>query len=121
MAAPPDSVRIDQWLWAVRLYKTRTAATDACRGRHVRLNGSPVKAASPLEAGDLVEARIGGRHRVVEVVRLIDKRAAATVAAGCLIDRSPPPPSEDERRFARNQGAGRPTKRDRRRLDRLRA
>lgn len=121
MAAPPHSVRIDQWLWAVRLYKTRTAATEACRGRQVRLNGSLVKAASPVRPGDRVEARIGGRHRVVEVVLVIDKRAAAAVAARCLIDRSPPPASEDEPLFARNQGAGRPTKRDRRRLDRLRA
>jgi ribosome-associated heat shock protein Hsp15 len=115
-----ESARVDQWLWAVRLYKTRSAATEACRARHVCVNGSVVKAAAQVKVGDRVEARIGGRDRVVEVSRVIDKRVGASQAAGCLIDHSPPAPEHDARVFAREGGAGRPTKRDRRELDRLR-
>lgn len=113
---------MDQWLWAVRLYKTRSAATDGCRAGHVRVNGSPAKAATPVHVGDRVTARIEQRERVVEVTRIIDKRVGAPVAATCLVDHSPPPPPREmvSPMFARERSAGRPTKRDRRRLDRLR-
>jgi ribosome-associated heat shock protein Hsp15 len=105
------------------LYKTRGAATEACRGGHVRINGSPAKPAATVRAGDRVEATAHGRHRVLEVVRVIDKRVGAPVAAECLVDHSPPPPPKDARQpvFARDPGAGRPTKRDRRQLDRFRS
>jgi ribosome-associated heat shock protein Hsp15 len=118
-----DETRVDKWLWAVRLFKTRGLATDACRGGHVRVNGSPAKPAAPVRVGDRVEARVHGRARVLEVVRVIDKRVGAPVAAECLVDHSPPEPSRAEQPavFARDRGAGRPTKRDRRRLDRLRS
>ena len=114
--------RVDAWLWAVRATRSRTVATDACRGGHVRVNGSPAKAATVVRAGDVVEARLAGRPRVYEVVRLIDKRVGAAIAAECYVDRSPPPPSRHDEPvvFARDAGAGRPTKRDRRRLDRFR-
>jgi ribosome-associated heat shock protein Hsp15 len=113
--------RVDAWLWAVRVTKTRSQATDACRGGHVRVNGTPAKAATPVRVGDRVEARVAGRARVLEVGRLIDKRVGAPVAAECYVDHSPPPPARDEVPvFARDRGAGRPTKRDRRRLDRFR-
>lgn len=113
---------MDRWLWAVRLSKTRTEATDACRGGHVRVNGSPAKAATTVRVGDRVEARLHGRSRIVEVVRVIDKRVGAPIAAECLIDRSPPPSAADELPpvFVRDRATGRPTKRDRRQLDRFR-
>jgi ribosome-associated heat shock protein Hsp15 len=118
-----DETRVDKWLWAVRLFKTRSLATEACRGGHVRVNGSPAKPATVVRAGDRVEARVHGRARVLEVVRVIDKRVGAPVAAECLVDHSPPEPRGDEAAgaWARDRGAGRPTKRDRRRLDRLRS
>lgn len=118
-----DETRVDKWLWAVRLFKTRGLATEACRGGHVRVNGSPAKPATAVRVGDRVEAQVGGRRRVVEVARVIDKRVGAPVAAGCLVDHSPPvpPPGQAPTVFARDRGAGRPTKRDRRRLDRFRA
>jgi ribosome-associated heat shock protein Hsp15 len=118
-----DETRVDKWLWAVRLYKTRSLATEACRGGHVRVNGSPAKPATAVRAGDRVEARVHGRARVLEVVRVIDKRVGAPVAAECVVDHSPPEPRRDEATdaWARDRGAGRPTKRDRRRLDRLRS
>lgn len=118
----PDTARVDQWLWGVRLYKTRTDATDACRGGHVRVNGNPAKAASPVRVGDAVEAYASGRQRILEVTRVIDKRVGASVAAECYLDHSPPPPARAEALpvFERDRGAGRPTKRERRTLDRFR-
>ena len=118
-----EATRVDRWLWAVRVYKTRSAATDGCRGGHVRVNGTPAKPATPVRVGDRIEATVHDRLRSLEVVKVIDKRVGAPVAAECLVDRSPPPPTADERRaavFARDPGAGRPTKRDRRQLDRFR-
>lgn len=113
---------MDRWLWAVRLYKSRQSATDACRGGHVRVNGATAKPATPVRSGYRVQAVVHGRERVLEVVRVIDKRVGAPAAGDCLVDHSPPaPPREDVAPvFARPSGAGRPTKRDRRDLDRLR-
>jgi ribosome-associated heat shock protein Hsp15 len=116
-------VRIDLWLWAVRIVRTRSAAAAACRGGHVRIGGRAAKPSTPVRVGDRIEAHVVGRDRILEVVRLIDKRVAAPVASECLIDHSPPsPPRELTPRplFARDRGTGRPTKRDRRRLDQLR-
>ena len=116
-----DSTRIDQWLWAVRLYKTRTAATSACRGGHVRVNGSPAKPAATVRVGDRVSVRVDDRQRELEIVKVIDKRVGAPIAADCLVDHSPPPAVADGVPvFRRDPGTGRPTKRDRRDLDRLR-
>ena len=118
-----DATRIDRWLWSVRVYKTRSAATDACSGGHVRLNGHPAKPAATVRVGDRVEANVYGRPRVLEVARVIDKRVGAPVAADCFVDHSPPPPPREERSaaiFMRDAGTGRPTKRDRRQLDRFR-
>jgi ribosome-associated heat shock protein Hsp15 len=114
--------RVDSWLWAVRMTPTRSVATDACRGGHVRVNGSPAKAATPVRVGDRVEARLAGRPRVLEVVRLLDKRVGAPVAVECYVDHSPPPPPRNETSptFRRERGTGRPTKRDRRQIDRFR-
>ncbi len=113
---------MDRWVWAVRLYKTRSAASDACAGGHVRVNGASAKAATRVKVGDLVEARVEQRDRAYEVVRIIEKRVGASVAAECIVDRSPPPPERDPTQdaFARDRGSGRPTKRDRRDLDRHR-
>ena len=114
--------RVDQWLWAVRLFKTRSLATTACKGGHVRINGRAAKPASPVRVGDRVEARVTDRTRVVEVVQLIDKRVAAPLAATCVVDHSPPAPPREfvAPLFRRDPGTGRPTKKDRRSLDRLR-
>ncbi|MCU1503617.1 MAG: RNA-binding protein [Ilumatobacteraceae bacterium] len=106
----------------MRLYKTRSLAASACRGGHVRINGASAKAASAVKVGDRVEARVADRDRVIEVVRLIDKRVAAPVAAECIVDHSPPAPPQElvVPVFRRDVGAGRPTKKDRRSIDRLR-
>jgi ribosome-associated heat shock protein Hsp15 len=109
---------VDRWLWAVRLFKTRGEATDACRGGHVRVNGRPVKAAASIAVGDQVVVRTHGGDRTVEVRQLIEKRVGASLAAESYVDHTPPPPPREERVAARERGAGRPTKRERRQLDR---
>lgn len=116
------STRVDRWIWAIRLFKTRADATDACRGGHVRVNGKPAKAATAVGVGDLIAVRAHGRDRVVEVAEVIDKRVGAAVAAGCFVDHTPPEPEVDRTRVAaRERGAGRPTKRERREIDRWRS
>ena len=117
-----DKVRVDRWLWAVRLTKTRSGAAQACRAGHVQVNGARAKPAAAVKAGDTVRLRVGDRERVVEVVRLIENRVGAEPAAACLVDKSPPPPPRDplDRIGRRDPGMGRPTKRDRRHLDRTR-
>lgn len=113
---------MDRWLWAVRILKTRPDAAAACRGGRVRVNDRPAKPATTVSPGDEVRTRIGGTTRIVEVVRVIQKRVGATDAATCFIDRTPAPPPEAAATVARrDRGAGRPTKRDRRQLDRFRA
>jgi len=115
-----STTRVDVWLWAVRIYKTRSAATAGCRGGHVRVNRAPAKASTPVKVGDRVEAFVE-RTRILEVVTVIDKRVGAAVAATCLVDHSPPVPvvKRMPRVFVRERGTGRPTKRERRALDRL--
>ena len=117
-----DKARVDRWLWAVRLVKTRSGAAQACRAGHVQVNEARAKPAAPVKVGDTVRLRVGDRERVVEVVRLLETRVGAELAATCLIDRSPPPPPRDPlaRQGFRPAGAGRPTKRQRRDLDRAR-
>jgi ribosome-associated heat shock protein Hsp15 len=112
---------VDRWLWAVRLTKTRSDAAAACRGGHVRVNDRPAKPATTVTAGDEVRVRSGGVTKVVEIVRVIQKRVGAPDAATCFIDRTPAPPPEALQPVARrDRGAGRPTKRDRRILDKFR-
>ncbi len=117
-----SSVRVDAWIWAVRLTKTRSLATAACKAGHVRVNGDRVKPAQTLKVGDTVRVRLGERERIVEVARIVAKRVGASVAAECVVDHTPPPPPPEHVAVAgvRDRGAGRPTKRDRRDLDRLR-
>jgi ribosome-associated heat shock protein Hsp15 len=113
--------RIDRWLCAVRLVKTRPLATGLCEGGHVRVNGAPAKPSTKVRAGDRVEARIADRDRVVEVVRPIEARVGAPVAATCYHDHTPPPVVTEVRPgILAVRGEGRPSKRLRRELERLR-
>ena len=112
---------MDSWIWSVRLAATRSAASGACRAGHVRVNGVRVKPAHAVRAGDEVRLRGEGRERVVVVQQVITKRVSAPVAATCYIDNSPPPPPREEAVpvAARDRGAGRPTKRERRSIEKL--
>ncbi len=117
-----ESTRLDRWLWAVRIFKSRTAATEACRGGHVRLNGTRAKPAASVKVGDHVAARAQGLERILEVTQVIDKRVGAPIAASCFVDHTPAPAPGviEPATFVRDPASGRPTKRDRRRLDRVR-
>jgi ribosome-associated heat shock protein Hsp15 len=116
-----QTVRVDRWLWSVRLFKSRSLATEACRAGHVAVNGGVTKASTPVRVGDTVTIRLGGRDRVVEVTRVIATRVGPAVAAECMVDHSPAPPAALEAAgLVRDHSTGRPTKRDRRLIDRLR-
>jgi ribosome-associated heat shock protein Hsp15 len=122
MAEDEGPVRVDSWIWSVRLLKTRSMAATACRAGHVRVNDERAKPAQTVKPGDEVRLRHDGRERVVVVSRLIRKRVGAEVAVQCYVDHSPPPPPREEIPVAavRDRGAGRPTKRERRDIERLR-
>ncbi|UNK72528.1 RNA-binding S4 domain-containing protein [Microbacterium sp. H1-D42] len=118
----PDAVkpvRVDSWLWAIRVYKTRSAATTACRAGHVRVNGERTKAAQSVKPGDEVRVRISGFDRILVVRKTLAKRVGAPVAVTAYEDRTPV--REPSAMLAvRDRGAGRPTKRERRDIDKLR-
>ncbi|GMA38001.1 RNA-binding S4 domain-containing protein [Mobilicoccus caccae] len=119
----PASVRIDVWLWSVRMFKSRSLATAAVKAGHVRVDGAGVKPSAPVRPGMRVTVTGGPRPRILVVQKLLSKRVGAPIAAEAYLDESPPPPPREERPAPvalRERGAGRPTKRDRRRLDRLR-
>ena len=119
--APTLSARVDAYIWAIRLTKTRSAAGDACRGGHVRVNGATAKPAQHVSIGDEVRLRLGGRERIVEVTQVVTKRVSPSAASACYIDKSPPPPAKEilASQPRRDRGAGRPTKRERREIDKL--
>jgi ribosome-associated heat shock protein Hsp15 len=121
-SAARETARADAWVWAVRLFSSRAAATAACKGGHVHVNGARAKPAQPVRVGDKIEATTPGGVRVVVVRRVISKRVGAPVAVECYEDHSPPPPPREVRLSMprRDPGSGRPTKRDRRTLDRFR-
>jgi len=115
-----EETRIDRWLCAVRLVKTRPLATRLCEGGHVLVNGSPAKPSTKVRVGDRVGALIADRERIVEVIRPIESRVAAPVAATCCVDHSPPVVAETGPEIKLIRGEGRPSKRRRRDFERLR-
>jgi ribosome-associated heat shock protein Hsp15 len=122
VADPLESVRLDKWLWAARVFKTRGVAAAACDGGKVDVNDQAAKPAKGVRPGDLVRVSLPqGRRRILKVAALGERRGSATVARALFEDLTPPEPSRA--RLAapprREPGAGRPTKRERRLLDRL--
>lgn len=109
-------------MWAVRLAKTRSQATAACRAGHVRVNGAPAKASQAVRIGDEVRTRLHTIERIYRVTGLATRRGSATEAAAYFEDLTPPAPPRVERPVTvyRDPGTGRPTKRDRRELEKLR-
>ena len=123
---PNARVRIDKWLWAVRLYKTRSVAMQACKAGHVKVDGHNVKPARFIHIGETVQARCGFVQRKVKVLGLIEHRISAKEVPEYLEDLTPP---EDLRPksnakipqpvIIHERGSGRPTKRDRRKMEEL--
>ena len=114
------ATRIDRWLCAVRLVKTRPMATRLCEGGHVLVNGVAAKPSTKVRVGDRVEALIADRKRIVEVMRPIESRVGAVVAATCYVDHSPPVVPKADPGMMLVRGEGRPSKRLRREFERLR-
>ncbi|HEX2735131.1 MAG TPA: RNA-binding S4 domain-containing protein [Polyangiaceae bacterium] len=120
MPEPLLVVRVDRWLVAARLYKSRALAQVACAGGHVRINQQVVKASHILKRGDEVRALSARGELILLVLELAEKRLSAPLARALYDDRSPPPAPKEEKVAIRERGAGRPTKADRRALERLR-
>ena len=125
-AALADSAaRLDKWLWAVRLFRTRSLASDACRAGSVTINDLPAKPARAVRAGETIGVRQGLVQRMLRVVDVPRSRVGAKVVPQFCNDLTPPAEFEKARVnrvqqvLEREKGSGRPTKRDRRRLDSL--
>lgn len=119
--SPLASSRVDAWTWAVRLFPTRSAATAAVKSGHVKVNAASAKPAQSVKVGDTIRIRDTRGEKIVKVIGLIDKRVGAPVAVTMYEDLTPPEPPKEERTHTatRDRGAGRPTKRDRRQVEKL--
>jgi ribosome-associated heat shock protein Hsp15 len=115
-----EAIRIDRWLSAARIYASRSQATDACVTGHVTLNGAVVRASHMVRIGDELSAHAPRGFVVLKIVKLADKRLGPPLARELYEDHSPPPPPREERFPMRDRGAGRPTKQERRRMERVR-
>ena len=129
MEPSSDPVRIDKWLWAARLLKTRSLATDAVTGGRVQVGGQRVKPSKDVKPGDEVEVNFGQGRRIQVIVRGTAQRRGPAKLAEQLYDETPESARAREEHVAERRaaappipvaGAGRPTKRDRRRLDAMR-
>ena len=123
MQAPLDSLRVDRWLWAARVFKTRSQAGAACDGGKVDVNDEAAKPARRVRAGDLVRVTLPrGRRRILKVAAVDDRRGSAEVAKALFEDLTPPEPPRLRQAPPprREPGAGRPTKRERRDIEWLR-
>jgi ribosome-associated heat shock protein Hsp15 len=120
-----DELRIDKYLWSIRVYKTRTDATDACKGGKVRVNGSDIKPSKGVKVGDMITARKGAVMYTYKVLELIDKRQGAKLVPRYAENLTPQEELDKLRApvetffLKRDRGAGRPTKKDRRQMEDL--
>jgi ribosome-associated heat shock protein Hsp15 len=120
-----DELRIDKYLWSIRVYKTRTDATDACKGGKVRVNGSDIKPSKGVKVGDMITARKGAVMYTYKVLELIDKRQGAKLVPRYAENLTPQEELDKLRApvktffLKRDRGAGRPTKNDRRQMEDL--
>ena len=123
--AEQEKLRIDKYLWAIRLFKTRTLATEACKAGRVKMNGQNIKPSAIVKPGDVYQVSKGIEKKVIEVVELLYNRVEAKIAVTKYKDITP---LEETHAFKsafhapvlkRDRGAGRPTKRDRREIDDL--
>lgn len=119
---PQKPVRIDAWLWAVRVFKTRSLASSEVKAGHVRLKGEAAKPSQKIRPGDTITVRYPGWERVLIVRKTLAKRVGAPVAVTCYEDISAPKPAylTSGALPRRERGSGRPTKTERRALDKLR-
>jgi ribosome-associated heat shock protein Hsp15 len=121
----PGSVRIDKWLWAVRLFKSRSLAIYGCNAGHVKIGGQSVKPSRDVRIGDVIEVMTGGIHRTVKVVEPLERRVGAKLVSRYLEDLTPPEEYARAReeasrtRMTLPRGFGRLTKKQRRKREGL--
>lgn len=124
MPLQPDSkpVRIDAWVWSVRMAKTRSEAADAVKAGHVKLNGNAIKPSQQVVPGDRVRVWRNHHEHDLEVLATVSKRVGAPIARTCYTDHAPPPPPKEFMPSVpvRERGSGRPTKKERREMDKFR-
>jgi ribosome-associated heat shock protein Hsp15 len=120
-----DEVRIDKYLWSIRVFKTRSEATDACKGGKIRVNGSDIKPSKAVKVGDTIVARKGAVVYTYKVLQLIDKRKGAKLVPLYAENQTPQEELDKLRApvetffLKRDRGSGRPTKKDRRQMESL--
>lgn len=125
MNAPVEAPRLDKFLWAIRLYKTRTLATDAIRGGHITINHQHPKPSHEVKIGEVYEIRLGLITRTFKVLELLDRRVGAKLVPTYAEDLTPASEylkqieAREQTPLKRDPGAGRPTKRDRRAIEKL--
>lgn len=118
-------IRLDKYLWAIRAFKTRSQATEACKNGRIKVNGSPAKASREIAIGDKIEFRQDQLNKSIQVKNIIKNRVNATLAAEQYIDLTPDEEYErvtfikEMKMERRDRGAGRPSKKDRRDIDQL--
>jgi ribosome-associated heat shock protein Hsp15 len=116
-----DTVRVDRWLCAARIYASRSQATDACSAGYVTLNGAAIRPSHVVRVGDELSAHAPRGLVIMKILKLADKRLGPPLARELYEDHSPPPPPREDLFPMRDRGAGRPTKQERRRMERVRA
>src|SRR5690606_32323218 len=118
----PISVRMDKWLWAIRLYKTRSLATVACRGGKVSIQGQKVKPSREVSVGDVVSVQRDDITLTIKVLDLLDHRVGAPLVSAFMENQTPEEEYEEQKLrrtnafLIRSAGQGRPTKKDRREI-----
>ena len=120
-----SSCRIDRWLWSVRIFRTRSLAKEACLRGAIRVIDAVVKPSSNLKSGDRVTVKTSSVLKVLEVVQTLEKRVGPAVALDYYLDHTPAPTCIEQPNAVtpvakRERGSGRPTKRERRQIDKLR-
>lgn len=125
MEEKENTIRIDKWLWAVRVFKTRNLATEACKNGKIMINGHPVKASHVVKIGEVIEYKSPPIIRTFQVTGLLHKRVSAKIAIDFVKELTPPEEFEKFKAFHddplafRPRGTGRPTKRERRHINNL--
>jgi len=120
-----DKIRVDKWLWSVRIFKSRSIATDACKSGDIRLDGTTLKPAYLIAVDDIISVKKNGYNLTFKVLTIISKRVGAPIASTCYEDLTP---AEELNKYEswfvgkgkseiRERGTGRPTKRERREID----
>ena len=120
------TTRIDKWLWAVRIFKTRVMATEACAGGKVKIDGETIKASRKIQAGDVIQVRKGVVKHIYCVLKIAEKRMGAKLISEFLEDLTPDDElaklksAQKQPIHTREKGQGRPTKKERRMMDEIR-